>query len=303
MKLVSAFLIVLVSVMILSTTQCAPDSLLKNNATFVIVKSAEMMKTGIASPNAAILISDSNDIKFIESLFHNNHNMGHACGYHYEISFWGDPLIRNMYFPFNQECEEFHLNNRAIQNLMQGYIKILENEPPNYIFNLKVLGTVTPNDVSKKLKDAGIVHYFDEGITNHYASLTINYQQISPIKSSDDRSAWQREQSENRKFAEQKMDSIVRAIEQIATILEKSPLTLPMESFGGGRIEALAEITLKFKLDDDLALIKTLVLSSGATIKKEMHPEHYTLQIVESANNLNLVKQKVKHLDFVEEVW
>lgn len=83
-------------------------------ANFVIVKSAEMMRSDIYKPNAALLITDKKLISELEGLFSLNKTYGHACGYHYEIEFWESSTNKIESFPYNVECEEFLRNNFSI---------------------------------------------------------------------------------------------------------------------------------------------------------------------------------------------
>lgn len=265
----------------------------KGQTKFILVKDAEMMRSGILKPNAAILITDQELIKQDEGLFIGNRTFGHACGYHYNIQFWesSDKLIEE--FPFNQECEEFANNDKAIQDKMKGYIKILETKPTHFIYNLKIPVATDPDLVKKSFTNSNLAIFFLHGKAEHFSSLTFTYMQVSKLKEMEDRSKWDGETNDNRKLAFSKMTSIVDEIKKVATVKEQSEISFPMEGFGA-TIEHQAQITLKFSNGTDLSKVKEIIKSNGGEYDQEKNPDFYFVQLVDKSDNLDDIKRKLR---------
>ena len=269
---------------------------------YILIKDAEMMRSGILKPNAAILITDKQLIKNDEALFLGNYSNQHACGYHYTIQFWktSDKLIEE--FPFNQECEEFVKNNNAIQSKMREYIKILETKPTHYIYNLKVPVTIEPDKVIQALNNSNLTIFFITGKTEYLSFLTFTYLQTSKLKEMDDKSKWDGEEKANEKLATDKINLIVSNIKKITQVIEKSKISFPMSSFGM-TIDHKAQITLKFKNNTDLTKVKEVITSNGGKVETENKPDYYYIQLVDQMDNLKNIIIKLKKFDFINDVY
>jgi hypothetical protein len=265
---------------------------------FILVKDAEMMRSGILKRNAAILITDQELIKQDEGLFIGNRTFGHACGYHYDIQFWesSDKLIEE--FPFNQECEEFANNDKAIQDKMKGYIKILETKPTHFIYNLKIPVATDPELVKKSFANSNLTIFFLQGMTEHFSSLTFTYMQVSKLKEMEDKSKWDGEQNDNKQLALNKMNFIVEEIKKVVSIKEQSKISFPMQGFGA-TIEHEAQITLKFSNGTDLTKVKEIIKNNGGEYDKEKNPDFYFVQLVDKSDNLDDIKKKIESYKFV----
>ena len=273
-----------------------------SQAKYILVKDAEMMRSGILKQNAAILITDKQQIKELEGLFIGNHTSGHACGYHYSIQFWKSPDKLIEEFPFNQECEEFANNDKAIQNKMKGYIKILETKPTHFIYNLKIPVAIDPDLVKKSFDNSELTIFFLKGKTEHFSSLTFTYMQVSKLKEMEDRTKWEGEQNDNRKLAYRKMNSIIDQIKKVTIVKEQSKISFPLEGFGS-TIEHEAEVTLKFPNGTDLKKVKEIIKSNGGEYEQEKNPDFYFVQLVDRSDNLDGVKKKIERYKIVTAVY
>lgn len=265
---------------------------------FVLVKDAEMMRSGILKRNAAILITDQDLIKQNEGLFIGNGTFGHACGYHYNIQFWesSDKLIEE--FPFNQECEEFVNNDKEIQDKMKDYIKILETKPTHFIYNLKIPVATDPDFVQNTFANSDLAVFFLNGKTNHFSSLTFTYMQVSKLKEMEDKSKWDGEQNANKQLALTKMNFIIEEIKKVVSINEQSKISFPMQGFGA-TIEHEAKITLKFSNGTDLTKVKEIIKNNGGRYDEEKNPDFYFVQLIDKTDNLNDIKKKIENYKFV----
>lgn len=277
-------------------------SLSKGQTKFILVKDAGMMRSGILKRNAALLISDQELIKLNEGLFFGNGTFGHACGYHYNIQFWesSDKLIEE--YPFNQECEEFVKNDKAIQNKMKGYIKILETAPTHFIYNLKIPVATDPDLVKNTFTKSNLTIFFLQGKSEHFSSLTFTYMQVSKLREMEDKSKWDSETNENKKLALSKMTSLVNEIEKVVPIKEQSKISFPMQGFGA-TIEHQAQITLKFSNGTDLTKVKEIIKNNGGKYDQEKNPDFYFVQLVDKSGNLDDIKKKIESYKFVTTVY
>lgn len=270
---------------------------------YIVVKNAFFNRSNIYKPNAALLITDTKEIVNNENLFLDNRTYGHACGYHYAIQFWASPDDQIDDIPFNQECEEFLRNNSKIQSKMKSYIKQLETNPTHYIYNLQIPVTIEPKEVLKYFDNSGLHLFFMEGVSNHYTTLGFTYIQVTPIKELVDRSKWQGEQDNNAKNAIKNINAIIDSIKTVATIIEQSEISFPMQSFGGGTIDHQGAISLKFKNGTDLKQIKDIIERNNGKVGSENNPQYYYLQLVDTSDNLETVKEKLNNYKLVAGIY
>jgi hypothetical protein len=270
---------------------------------YILVKNAFFKESGILKPNAALLITNETEIQENEALFLNNHASAHTCGYHYAIQFWKNPeeLIDDI--PFNEECERFTHNDRKIQSKMRAYIRQLETKPTHYIYNLKIPVTADPQTIVNTFSNSDLKIFFLRGKSEHYASVTLAYSSVTPIKNLDDRSKWDQEQKDNAENATKKIMAIIENIQAIEPIVEQSNITFPWESFGGGNIEHVGEITLRFRSGTDLTKIKQTIIAGGGRIEGEQTPESYFVQLVDASENVRAVRAKLKDYPIVTGVY
>jgi DNA-binding transcriptional MerR regulator len=275
-----------------------------NEANYILIQNAFMMSSDIAQPNAALLIQDKKQIDKIQKLFQDNGRIGHACGYHYVLQFWSNSDAHIESIAFNQDCEEFHKNNRKIQSIMQGAIKQLETQPPHYIYNLKVPVSTNPPAILQAFSAHHDLNlFFLNGTSAHYTSLTFTYSQISPIVELEDRSKWPAEQDENKRKALEKFETIIQQIETVTEIKERGDISFPMQSFGAGKIEHKGQITLRFDNGTNLEKIKEIITHHQAEVKSEYTPEHHFVQLVHESNDLNKIREITEVFDFIEGVY
>ena len=270
---------------------------------YIVVKNAFFNRSNIYKPNAALLITDTREIADNERLFLDNKTYGPACGYHYAIQFWISPDNQIDDIAFNQECEEFLRSNNKIQSRMKGYIKQLETKPTHYIYNLQIPVSIEPKDILKHFDNSGLHLFFINGVSNHYTTLSFTYLQVTPIKEMVDRSKWQGEQEDNARNATKKINEIVDSIKTVATIIEQSEISFPMQSFGGGTIDHQGTISLKFKNGTDLKQVKEIIERNNGKDGSENNPQHYYIQLVDTSDNLETVKEKLKNYKLVTGIY
>jgi hypothetical protein len=270
---------------------------------YIVIKNAFFNRSDIYKPNAALLITDTKEIADNEGLFLDNKTYGHACGYHYAIQFWVSPDNQIDDIPFNQECEEFLRSNSKIQSKMKGYIKQLETKPTHYIYNLQIPVTVEPKDISKYFDNSGLHLFFMNGTSSHYTTLGFTFLQVTPIKDLVDRTKWQGEQDDNAKNATKKINEIVDSIKTVATIIEQSEISFPMQSFGGGTIDHQGAISLKFKNGTDLKQVKEIIERNNGKVGSENNPLYYYIQLVDTSDNLETVKDKLKNFKLATAIY
>jgi len=84
--------------------------------------------------NAALLITDSEEIKEAQELFLAEQHIAHSCGYHYKISFWYDTDSIYSLNYLNKECEVFSYEPKETRHRLDYYAKKLETSPTHYIY-------------------------------------------------------------------------------------------------------------------------------------------------------------------------
>ena len=290
---------------LLSITACSVNRTEEANpeSDYLIISSAFMMRSDIQKPNAALLIEDRLEIAKNETLFFDNGRLGHACGYHYQVQFWknSDEIIASI--PFNEDCEEFSENNSEIWSAMNDYIHQLETAPTHYIYNLKIPVAHTTEEIKNVFNSSDLHIFFMDGELGRFTTLAFNYDQISPIVELEDRSKWKDEQDENQLKAIDKINTIVSQIEDTVTIVSQSKISFPMQSFGGGEIQHLGSISLKFENGTDLTAVKDIIKKNGGIIDEESIPKYYYVQLVHTSDEEDEIKKILREYDFVTDVY
>lgn len=270
---------------------------------YLIISNAFMMRSNIKAPNAALLIEDPLEISKNEEMFFDNNNLGHACGYHYHIQFWKNSEENIASIPFNQDCEEFRNNNSEIQSIMEDYIHLLETQPTHYIYNLKVPVQYSTQQVLDEFNSTNLKIFLMNGKLDRYTTLSFTYDQISPIVELEDRSKWQGEKDENESKAIDKINAIVSEIKDTVNIVSESNISFPMQSFGGGEIQHLASVSLKFENGTDLSAVKSIITANGGNVDEESIPEFYFVQLVHESEDLDEIKSLLEKHPIVTDVF
>ncbi len=270
---------------------------------YIIVKSALFNHSNIYKPNAALLISDRKEIAANESLFLFNKTVRHACGYHYEIQFWAssDNQISNILF--NQKCEEFLRSNSKIQSRIKAYIKHLETKPTHYIYNLQIPIAIEPINLLKSFENSDLHLFFMDRTSNRYMALSFELLQVVPIKNLADRSKLKKLEEDNAKNTIKKINTIVDSIKTIATIIEQTEVSFPMKMSGGEKIVHLGAITLRFQNGSDLKEVKKIIEKNNGIVKSETNPQYYYIQLVDTSDKLESIKERLKSYKNVTAVY
>lgn len=248
--------------------------------------------------NAALLITNKKEIAENERLFHNNYKPS-PCGHEFNIQFWqsADKQLDDIIFE-REDCGDKKLNQK-----MEGYIKQLETKPTHYIYNLQIPVTVEPDEVIKSFKGSGFNLFFMDKEEDRYVSLSFSYLHETLRKEIHDRSKWLGEQDANKEKAIQKVNAIVDSIKKISTIIKQPEIEFPMASFGRDVISHTIKATVYFKNGMDLQQVKEIIKRNNSIIGQENRPLNYCVQLVDTLDNLETIKEKLKGYTFVTGIY
>jgi len=261
-----------------------------------------MNRSKILKQNAALLITDYEDILENKQLFKLNKSIGHACGYHYSIKFFDKSNKIYDDIPFNQECEEFLKNNVSIQNRMERYIELLETEPTHFIYNLKLAMNKDPYSAIETLGSKGLNIYALDRLNFDKTSITFNYSHETPIVELTDRSKWPKEQKVNEKECLRIMNSILNDVKTNFNVVYTKP-DEKMQGFGGGRITHEFQSIIRLSNDAELLKIKELIVSQNGTITEITEPSNNYIQIVSEESSISEIEKLIGEIDFIEAVF
>ncbi|MDR0873848.1 MAG: hypothetical protein LBN27_10370 [Prevotellaceae bacterium] len=117
----------------------------------------ELDSTEILKPNAALLITDEEEMKEDQELFLAEQTILHLCGYHYRISFWYNTDSLYSSNSFNNECEQFSYEPLKTRKRLDYYAKKLFTKPTHYIYNVELSDTAESKEVENFLKDKNLM--------------------------------------------------------------------------------------------------------------------------------------------------
>jgi len=132
---------------------------------YLIVMSAHFNEISIKKPNAALLITDTNEIKDIEKLLFNNPQpIQYKCGYHYELFFMQERNCIFENYPINVECDFFCFDNKEIHSKMKEYAYALEHNPTHYVYELEIDEEADVSNVLNILSEANLNTFIIQSI-------------------------------------------------------------------------------------------------------------------------------------------
>lgn len=251
-------------------------------------------------PNAALLITNKEEMKTAQELFLAEQRVAHMCGYHYKVSFWYD--ADNLYTSksMNKECETFNYKPQETWQLLDYYGNQLETNPTHYIYDLKIPVSIKPDEVRDKLKDSGLVLFFldRKGKLSCYPSIYFSFQKYTFVGTTPRAQAFE----ENKKVSDKKIEEIINQVKSIASIID--------ESFyynGGGimgdSVYNSGNVRLRFEQGTDLSkVVQILEQAAGTKNISVYNPDFYSVQIIETSDDIEVVEQKLKRYKFIKEI-
>jgi hypothetical protein len=269
-----------------------------NEVQYELIMNAFFFENKIFKPNAALLLSDKKEIKADAKLFLAPRRYLHLCGFHYRILFWtnSDRLLEDRYL--NEKCEKLGYKPQEAQKKLTYYIQQLETAPTHYIYNLEIPVSMNPSEVREKLKDTELNLFFIDGESTRFPSIIFSYRSSLFVgkkaqKKQIPKMFWEK--------SKEAFNELVEKVESISSVV-KSDINYQVS---GSKLDSIYQkgyVNLKFEVGTDLSNVITLLEQEGAKIEKQNNPSTYRVQVVDTAANIEDIKNKLKQYEFIKEI-
>ena len=274
------------------------------NVNYELIMNAFFFKNNILKPNAALLITDKEEIKADAEMFLTRGTMAHLCGYHYRILFWTntDSLLGDRYV--NQECEIFVYKPEEAQKKLTYYVKQLETAPTHYVYSLEISASMEPNEIREALKDSELNLFFIDGEQTRFPSISFSYEHFSlRWKNANGETDWQKSTKKNEAGASEKFEELVKKVKSVSSVVRESKIHYMGNGVVGDSLfYRTGHISLLFEIGTDLSKAITVLEQAGAKIEKINNPMTYLVQVVDTSANIKEIKHKLKKYNFIKEI-
>lgn len=250
------------------------DSVITGRTKYLIICNAFFNGVDILKPNAALLITDKEEIMKNEKLFFNNPEpKTYLCGYHFNIQFWDDSIKPISSILYNMTCGSYCFDYDLIKKQMSKYARMLEDKPSHYIYTLTIDSKFTIEDVKRELNDNHL--FFMDGNAVDYIRFSVDLgSSITATKS----------------------DEIMKIIPK--EILSKPPVSY---YYIGEDLVRHNYIHLYLKKDTNLDELRKHLLKNEVSFF-ESTPLSYNVQILDKSNNLNKIRSRLKKYSFIKDI-
>ena len=270
-------------------------------AKFLLIRPSRAMESRLTKPNGVFLITDVKEIEKMQDLFHENNAFSHHCGSQWYVDFFKNALELTDEIPFNTECEKFERNTKQIISLVKNYTSRLENTPPQYLYNLKVSASITPDSIEKKMgKEQNI--FFLQGSFQHLPWVTFRMTQTSLLPK--DRSDAAKMEVQNKVIGKAKMMQLVAKTDSLFKIVHVGGVTNPVSGVSETEIEDVFEVMLKCPIDVKMDDLTKFITENGGNIQDKRTPEFYFVQLVSPQKMVSIVRDAIQQkYAFVREIF
>lgn len=264
-----------------------------NDLQYELIMDAFFFKNNILKPNAALLITNKEEIKADAKMFLSKRRMYYLCGYHYRFLFWtNDGLFGHI--SVNESCEAFGYKPKEAREKLACYVKQLETAPTHYIYNLEIPVSMAPNEVREKLKDTELHLFFIDGEQTRFSDVRFSYWCYQ--YPSDN---WEKTKKENEEIAKKKIQELVNEIKTISSVVYESDINYSYTRYNDSTYRR-GRINLTFEVGTNISKIVTLLEQEGAKIERQNNPSTYFVQAVDTSDNINYIKDKLKQYEFIK---
>ena len=269
---------------------------------YIIVKSAFFNQTKILKPNAALLLTNKEEIFEDQELFLAEQEYIHLCGYDYSIEFWkdSDSLSHRVYL--NSRCERFSYKPAKAKERLDYYKRKLETTPTHYIYNLKLSVLTEPSKVKAIFKNSGMKLFFIDDATNRFPSIIFSYRHDTLVGGFASDHSWKIAEIKNKEKSEKIINEIVEKVKGIACVVKQSDIFYNSYGRSDKYMTHNGQVNLKFQNGTNLTKVSDVITKEGAVINYVENPEYYNIQLVDTLENLENVKMKVKKYKIIIDV-
>lgn len=277
---------------------------------FILIKSAfGFDSTGIYKPNAALLLTDKNEIIENQKIFLSERIVAMSLnGCDYVIQFWenGDCMTNEV--GIDEGITTFNYKPEIAQQRLSDYISKLEFKPTHYIYNLTVTADKKPVDVKHILEGAGCRIFFVDDTLSRYPEFGFSFTHDIIIP--DEASVIESESvsKDNDLIIKHKIHQIVSRIGTVCKIIHKSDIIFSRggkyENSKDSKTHVYAENYIFLSLEQGIDTLKVLkiIKNEGATSFGFHVPKDYNIQLVDTTSDIKLIKLKLKDYKIIRNI-
>jgi hypothetical protein len=251
-----------------------------NKIAYVIVKSAFMNPSNILKKNAALFITNKEELDNDQQLFLAERRYSHLCGYDYDIQFWINPDSLLKETAINSRCDIYTYQPAKAHDQVAYYVHKLETAPTHFIYNLKLSVENEPEEVKNVFKNSGLNLFFIDGASKRLPSLYLYYDYSENVI-----------QDSLIEHSTRKIQNIIEKINSNFKLLNQSAIFFDhfnTNYVGGG-------LNLEFAKGSDLEKVAKIINNEkGAKAIEIKKPISYYVQLIDTSSNIENIKLKLK---------
>jgi hypothetical protein len=270
---------------------------------YIIVKNAFFNETKILKPNAALLITNKDEIIEAQELFLAEKEYAHTCGYDYSIQFWKDYDTLYHGVNLNSECEIFSYKPTEAQKRLNYYKRKLETEPTHFIYNLVLSILTTPDEIKSSFKNSGLKLFFIDGNSTRFPKIYFSYRHNTFVGKGASDKDWGKAESENKAKTIDKINVMIDKFIHDTNLLEQSEIFFYSYGRAGDYMTHRGSVTLEFEIGTDLQKAIDILTKEGAEINNKEIPENYYIQLIDTSSNIDYIKHKLMKYKIVKDVF
>ena len=257
----------------------------------------------IIEPNAALLVVDKNEIGNAQQFFLSERRNYYLCGYDYEALFWfnSDSLYNTVCL--NSECEDFAYRPMKSQELLNRYVKLLETNPSHYIYDMEIPVSFDLKYIKKELRDNGLIVFSFANESERFPSLTFSYKNFRYVGKNSSDKEWKIAEQENKNESQRLIMEIIDKIKDVSKVINTPTITYPYPyGHANDNIYHKVIVRLFFENENALNLAENILHQTEAEINEITVPDTYTLQLIDTTNDIEIIKQKLQQYKYITKV-
>lgn len=276
------------------------------NIEFVLIKSAfGYDKTDILKPNAAVLVTNKEELIIVQQLFlaEKENDMMSMNGWDYTIQFWKNSEVLSHEVGVDQRYNLFSYKPEETNKQLRKYTYLLEKGPTHYLYDLSISTTIRPLEIKKMFSNKDLKLVFVDDTLFRYPNATLSFRHTLYIDKNAPKSESKNLVNRNSEIIDKTIESIITKIKRIATVVHQSEI---FTNYSGGDDKTYSEvedgINLHFGMNTDVKAVEKIIKSQKAKIDNFVTPKYYKIQLVDTRSNIEDIKKDMKKYDFIDEI-
>ncbi len=256
-------------------------------AKYLLISRSSLFLGEDQTSSRALLITDPDEIRGVQTLATTIVGTGHRCGYDWSVTFWAGPSGIIDRHAINEACDQYDPR-------LKTYFQQIKDLPTHSIYDLRIPPHVEPQRVIRDLEEQDLTPFLMDGPNPHLPSVFI---EVSPPENGE------QVVSGRTQTGAVRLRSIVAEIAQDYAVKMLGSIHFP-DHHHHGKSGYLAQATVWFEQGTVLTGISDRVGSLGGQVgSKYMPTSSYHIQFVDENQDLEAIQEQISsELEYVLEV-